>query len=278
MHAEGCETGQPGDKVVNMMRDYSLIDGALVYETLCAHSVFVDPAASWYVCLLPGEERRLAGPILIDMALLDAAGAAAQSAVAEVMNAFPGKLHSSLLQSEADLISLANHLQRFTCFYDENFLLLGFRFADTRILAHLPSVLTPQQWGEMTSLVGRWVFLDRRGEEVVLALPEDRESLTPENKQFKLSSEQLEVLIDAAEPDMLLDLIKSGPRETKNHLYDDWNLAQNCVSAWQQSGSRNREVLLQFAKKIFNSNGQALQKRDWISFLARAKPQDVSNS
>lgn len=261
-----------------MMRDYFLIDGALAYETLCAHSVFVDTAASWYACLMPGEERRLAGPILIDMALLDAVGAAAQSAVAEVMNAFPGKLHCSALQSDADLISLANHLQRFTCFYDENFLLLGFRFADTRTLAHLPSVLTPQQWGEMTSQVRRWVFLDRRGEEAVLALPEGRENLTPENKQFKLSSEQLEVLIDAAEPDLLLDQVKRGPQETKNHLYDDWQLARDCVTVWQQSGSGNREVLLQFARKVFNSNGQALQKRDWISFLARAKPQDVLNA
>jgi len=258
-----------------MIRHYSLIDGAMVYDVLCASPLFTGPTLNWYVTLLPGEQRRLAGPILIDMDLLETEDAATQLAVEEVLNGFPGRLHVSQLQSERDLTALAHHLQRFTCFYDEDFLLLGLRFADTRILMHLPHVLTPQQWCEMTGPIQQWTLLDRRGDEVVLALPEERAGAISESKQFKLNAEQLEILTDATEPDILLDTLHYTPPMMENQLYDYWHLAQQCVQIWQQSGCRDRKVLRKFAIKIFNSNGQALQEQDWLTVLSQATQQDM---
>lgn len=258
-----------------MTRNYSLIDGAMVHDALCASPLFTDPVINWYVALLPGKNRRLVGPILIDMDLLETEDDATKLAVEEVLNGFPGRLHVSQLQSEKDLPTLAHHLQRFTCFYDENFLLLGFRFADTRILTHLPNVLTPQQWYEMTAPIQQWTFSDRRGDEVVLALPEDRASVIPENKQFTLSAGQLEIFINASEPDRLLDTLNYTPQMMENRLYDYWHLAQQCVQTWQQSGSEDRVVLEQFAINIFNSDGKALLEQDWVTLLSRATPVDM---
>lgn len=260
-----------------MIRNYALIDGAMVYDAFCASPLFTDPILNWYVPLLPGEDRCLAGPILIDMDLLETEDDATKLAVEEVLIAFPGQLHVSRLQSDKDLPTLAQHLQRFTYFYDEDFLLLGFRFADTRILTHLPTVLTSQQWSEMTAPIQQWTFLDRRGDEVVLALPEERASIIPEKKPFALSAEQLDIFFDANEPDILLDNLDYTPQMMENRLYDYWHLAQQCVQIWQQSGSQDREVLRLFAFNIFNSNGQALQEQDWVTRLSRATPEDMLN-
>jgi|GEM_PF-1004563 len=258
-----------------MTRRYFLIDGAMVHDALCASPLFTDSTLNWYVALLSGEHRRLAGPLLIDMNLLEEEDATTTLSVHEVLNGFTGRLHVSQLQSEKDLTFLAHHLQRFTCFYDEDFLLLGLRLADTRILAHLPNVFTPQQWSEMTAPIQQWTFSDRRGDGVALALPEERASVIPEKKQFALSAAQLEILIDATEPDILLDTLTYTPPMMENRLYDYWHLAQQCVQIWQQSGSRDREVLRQFAMKVFNSKGKVLQEQDWVTLLSRATPQDI---
>lgn len=261
-----------------MIRHYCLMDGALVYDALCASPFFTDPTLPWYQALLSGEKRRLAGPILIDMDLLEREEAATTSAVENVLNGFPGRLHVSQLQSEKDLTALTHHLQRFICFYDKDRLLLGLRFADTRTLTNLPMALTPQQWSEMTAPIQQWTFLDRRGEEFALTLPEERTSITPENKSFTLTANQLELLTNAAEPDFLLDNLNYTPKMMENRLYEYWHLAKQCVELWQQSGSKNREVLRLFAIKIFNSNGQALHEQDWITLLARVTPHDIANA
>lgn len=261
-----------------MVRHYSLMDGALVYDALCTSPLFTDPTLPWYVALLPGKQRRLAGPILIDMDLVDAADDTTKRAVQEVLDGFPGRLHVSQLQSEKDLPALVHHLQRYTCFYDEDALLLGLRFADTRILTNLSAAFTPQQWAEMTAPIQHWTFLDRRGDEVALALPEERVNVVPEDKLFSLNMDQMELLINAGEPDFLLANLNYTPEMIGNRLYDYWHLAKQCVETWQQSGSEDRDVLQQFAIKVFNSNGQTLQEQDWVTLLARATPQDIVNA
>lgn len=261
-----------------MMRHYSLIDGALIYDTLCANPFFTDPTIPWYVALLPGENRRLAGPILIDRDLLNAEDDATKLAVDDVLNGFPGRLHASQLHSENDLATLAHHLQRFTCFYDEDALLLGLRFADTRILMNLPHALSLQQWCEMTAPIQRWTFLNRRVEEVSLDLPEDRANVMVESKPFTLSAQQMDVLINAAEPDMLLYQLNYTPHRMGNHMQAYWELAQQCVQIWQQSGAKDRGVLRRFAIKVFNSNGQTLHEHDWVKLLAKATPNDLLTS
>lgn len=260
-----------------MMRHYSLMDGALVYEVLCESPLFTDAALPWYATLLPGEHRRIAGPILIDMDLLDAEDDATKRAVQEVLDGFPGRLHVSQLQSEKDLTTLANHLQRYAWFHDEDGLLLGLRFADTRILANLPAVFTPEQWAEMTAPLQQWTFLDRRGEGVILTLPEERASVVPENNPFALSIDQVDLLIKAVEPDNLLDTLNYTPHMMGDRLYHYWLLAKQCIDEWKQSGSTDRLVLKQFAINVFNSNGKILQEQDWVTLLARATPRDISS-
>jgi hypothetical protein len=261
-----------------MMRHYSLIDGAMAYEALCDHPYFVDPTANWCAMLLPTEERCLAGPILIDMALLAEAGLAVAWVVEAILEGFPGKLHCSTLHSEADLPTLARHLQCFACFYDDDGVLMGLRIADTRILVDLPAAMTPQQWGEMSGPIHRWTLLNRRGEEVALALPEDRAGLIPENRQFTLSNAQLAILAIGSDPDRLLCQLDYTPQMMDGQLHHYWEWARECIAIWEQSGSDNRDVLLSFARKVLDSEGEILKGKDWAQRLARATPQDITNS
>jgi hypothetical protein len=261
-----------------MMRHYSLIDGAMAYQALCDHPYFVDPTANWCAMLLPTEVRCLAGPILIDMALLAEAGPAVASVVEAVLEGFPGRLHCSTLHSEADLSTLARHLQRFTCFRDDAGQLLGLRIADTRILVNLPAAMTPQQWGEMTGPVHQWTLLNRRGEEIALALPEDRTSLIPENREFTLSDEQLAILASGAEPDRLLDQLNYTPQAMEGRLHAYWELARECIAIWEQSNSDNRDGLLNFARKVFDSEEERLQGKGSSLHLGPAASRDTTKS
>ena len=92
-------------------------------------------------------------PLLIDATLAKAAGEAVSNTVGKLIIAFPARLHLSTIHSEDDLPTLATHLRRFAAFYDEEAQLLALRLADCRRLIDLPHLLTPQQWGDLTSLM-----------------------------------------------------------------------------------------------------------------------------
>lgn len=259
------------------MRSYFLIDGMMVYDALRANRIFRNHEANWWQPLLPGKAHRLTGPLLIDLALVKQAGETVNVAVVDLIDAFPCRLHLSTLHSEADLTTLTIHLRRFAAYYDEDVTLLGLRFADCRRVVDLPHVMTAAQWGDLTSLIDQWLFHDRHGKEAPLTLPEDRASLESD-QALSLSNAQIAKLMQASAADKLLLRLQYTPQRTANDLHGYWQLSQQCVSLWRQSGSRDEDVLFYFARKVFASQGRALQDNDWQAVLASATPQDVINS
>jgi len=254
------------------MRHYFLIDGMMIYQTMRTEQLLQDAQAIWWMPLLEGH--RLVGPMLIDAALAEAAGEPVVLTVGRLMTAFPSRLHLSTIHSQADLSALAQHLRRFAAFYDEDAQLVAFRFADNRRLIDLPSILTDEQWGYLTSLMTRWTCHNRQGKELTLDLPQQRSSLQSD-QPFRLGAEQIQALEIAAQPDALLHRLGYTPQMMSTDMSAYWQLAQQCVALWKNSGNGNHDVLFYFSRRIFSTHGRALKERDWQTFLVRATPADV---
>lgn len=258
------------------MRSYFLIDGMMVYDATRVNKLVHDPEVNWCSSIINDKAYRLSGPMLIDAELAKAAGEAVSTTVGKLIISFPNRLHLSTIQSHADLPTLTSHLRRFAAFYDEDAQLLGLRFADCRRLVDLPNILTPEQWGDMTSVMDQWTVYNRQGQEVILTLPEDRADLQSD-EPFRLSRAQIEVLQQVAEPDRLLNRLGYTPQVMASNMTAYWQLAKHCVSLWRKSGNTDSDVLFFFARQVFASQGKALQERDWQQFLAQATSQDVVN-
>lgn len=84
---------------------------------------------------------------------------------------------------------------------DEQEMLL--RFADTRILSYLPQVLTPSQWRTLCGTLSCWAYFDRSGRLVICNIP----NVDWSTEKLSITKEQLEKLLDASHPDMLMALI-----------------------------------------------------------------------
>jgi hypothetical protein len=238
------------------MRSYFLIDGMMAYGVMRAQTLLHDPAVNWCAPVIDAQAYRLTGPMLIDTALAKTAGDAVSTIVGKLIIAFPCRLHFSTIHSHVDLPTLVKHLRRFTAFYDEDAELLALRLADCRRIVDFPQLLTPQQWGDLTSLMEQWYV---------------------HNQVFRLSREQIEALQQVAAPDRLLNRLGYTPQVMASNMTAYWQLAQHCIQLWKKSGNTDGDVLFFFARQVFSSQGKILQERDWLPFLAQATSQSVIN-
>ncbi len=88
---------------------------------------------------------------------------------------------------------------------DTRFLL---RFADTRVLSALPVALGPAAWTQLTAPVAQWHLVSREGLIETLPLGEHRtEPEAHRSGPLKLSQDELDRMVDAAMPDVLLDAL-----------------------------------------------------------------------
>lgn len=76
------------------------------------------------------------------------------------------------------------------------------RFADTRVLPVLPTILEPEQWASLAAPIRQWLYVARDGQPASCALPPQE---VPPAKAIELSITQLGQLLNSAEPDILLD-------------------------------------------------------------------------
>lgn len=83
------------------------------------------------------------------------------------------------------------------------------RFADTRVLAGLATVLRQTYWDGMTCMLSEWIFIGREGKAQALTLAENR---APLKSRFQLSSAEFAMLVTNSEPDAIIDAIaESNP-------------------------------------------------------------------
>jgi hypothetical protein len=84
------------------------------------------------------------------------------------------------------------------------------RLADTRTLPELPRVLTARQWAALTAPLAQWLTIDREGH--LKSCPLAPEGVFAET-QIQLAQTQLDALLQAAEPDAVIDVLVDSMRE-----------------------------------------------------------------
>ncbi|MDP9911475.1 hypothetical protein J2W27_003599 [Variovorax boronicumulans] len=110
----------------------------------------------------------------------------------------------SVLAADATMSELLDQWQPHHWVYTADGQKLLLRFADTRVLPMLPSVLNPDQWAALTSSVRSWFYIDRTGQPSICALTD---ADTTPAFQIELDARQLGTLVDRSEADTLLDYL-----------------------------------------------------------------------
>lgn len=280
------------------MQSFYLIDGSMIFQALSRLQSFNAPQPNWFRPLSAHLHMGLAAPLLIAAAGPPQGGdspggtlrlaqgerinneqaasspALAQSPeqvrdIARARRAFPRQLHCSVLQSEYSLEALANHLSQFVIFNDCTGDRYGLRFADCRVLAYLPQILTAGQWRALSAPIAQWHIATRDGQGMFLQLgqPSPPARLP---KPFALSAEQIEQLMNAGEADSLLANLRLNPENLADHqIQTHYDSAVQCIHIWQNHANSHpersdRRVLRSLAKRVFQSNAVWLNDENRI--------------
>jgi hypothetical protein len=95
------------------------------------------------------------------------------------------------------------------------------RFADTRILASLPSILTSAQWAAWHQPLVAWHYIDRMGQLAQLPnIPLSASEPTVQTpSKIEISDEQLARMLDCSEADTVLDFLQARyPESVPNEI------------------------------------------------------------
>ncbi|WP_211463672.1 DUF4123 domain-containing protein [Collimonas silvisoli] len=247
---------------------FVLLDAAMIGGL---NNYYPQSHPAWLYPLYASKDAALLGPIIIDAAAVEATQHFDE--VKAMWNAFKPSLHLSLIRTTLTALELVQHLQQFTRIFDDTGTVYFLRFADCRLIPHLANALTPQQWRGLTRPMTEWQIHQR--DDSRLDLPLATPDTEPNNGPWVLTTDQMDQLMAAALPDNLLDRLGYDPQTLGENTYAYWSLAHHCVNLWLQSGNGNQHVLTAFGKYMFATRGNALEQRDWATFLAHAKPQDV---
>lgn len=112
-----------------------------------------------------------------------------------------GRPMLSFLASSAEGATLVEHWRAFYMAQSDDGQHMLLRFADTRVLPNLQNVLTNAQWGAICWSIRHWSYIGRNGEiaECIVSGGSDRAF-----SQLKLSSHQVDRLIEQSYPDILM--------------------------------------------------------------------------
>jgi hypothetical protein len=215
------------------------------------------PRPGWlHTVAEPEDPGGAFGPVLFSA---QASLAAGQQDLADALSkAVPANLHLSFIHSELAAADLAAHLRQFAKIWADDRQSYFLRFSDCRVLLVLSTVLTPSQWRALTTPMAKWEIHMRDGTRMELPLAGDDGA--PAAPPWILSDAQFDACVDAEEPDILLHQLGHTLEKMKGNIHGYWNLAAQCVDAWRDSGSANRQVLFDTALARFEVERKALRK------------------
>lgn len=241
---------------------YYLLDGTMM-NGVDTHLPSSLPSPAWLYSLYNGKERAPLGPHLIDV---QAAKDAGQEEDAHVLcRALPSGLHLSVLHSVLTAEEMLKHLHQFTQIWVETREALFLRFADCRVLPRLAAHLTPMQWKAFTAPMMRWEIHSRDG--ILMDLPFTDEAIKASPTPLNLSSEQIDALSLAAQPDQLIEELRElyGKLPGSQQQQHDW--ASDVLTVWRQLSGAQYDVLLTLARIAFDSEGGVLHATDLLAIL-----------
>lgn len=84
------------------------------------------------------------------------------------------------------------------------------RFADTRTLPNIATILSPSQWAILTQSLEHWLYINREGH--LQALPLAPKELLADD-EIKFTQHQINDFLSSAEPDAVVDFIATDMRD-----------------------------------------------------------------
>lgn len=173
------------------------------------------------------HEMMMASPFLIDLA----DGESVRHRVFALAKHRAERPMLSFIGSRSPVPKVRQHLQQFvevTADDGQEFIL---RFADTRILATLPDCLLPASWDGFSRMAQEWVYIDRQGGLVEVALKDGGADVP---LPLTLSATEVSQLIEKGEPDAVINVLANDhiellPLAGRTHFYS--RIAAICAFA-----------------------------------------------
>lgn len=131
----------------------------------------------------------------------------------------------------------------------------------------LPQVLSSEQWNALMAPIARWEFNNRDGTRSFFPGAKQQEQQTgdAEPNPLRLSDEQIEQMMQATEPDALLAHIDMDPTaDSAEHTQSRYEAARQCIRIWKVSGSTDRGILSDFARRVFELSGGQARSDEWM--------------
>ncbi|EEG09512.1 conserved hypothetical protein [Pseudogulbenkiania ferrooxidans 2002] len=141
------------------------------------------------------------------------------------------------------------------------------RFADTRIAASLPQVLSAAAWQRLCQPLEQWLIIDRNGQLLSLALPP--KILSPDARDaWQLSAQEFAALMQTAQADVLADQLHEEFADllpTSGALLHGWLLrTADLLSTYRIEGAPEQ---LTVAVSVCHSQGSLLDDPRLIQML-----------
>ena len=176
----------------------------------------------------------------------------------------------SIIGTPASASSVSEHFRLFLNAVTDDGQEFLLRFADTRVLPGLASVLRQAHWDGMTCLLSAWIAIDREGNLQALPLHADR---APLEARFQLSASEFAGLVTNGEPDAVIDVIvesnpEAFPEASRAAIYR--TVADSCAFAHQHNVQAFPD-LVALAYLALLDEGKALRDPALGEMLRRAE-------
>ena len=143
------------------------------------------------------------------------------------------------------------------------------RFADARVLPVLHDALEPAQRASFFGCTSGWWYLNRRGELLELALP-NLDSTAPEFRPpIRLTASQEQRLLDAAEPDAVLQLLRQHDALSLDRIAaaEHYYFASQCIGRAKYWSLQTPTDLMLFCMVALDQGSAFDEQARWADAL-----------
>lgn len=143
------------------------------------------------------------------------------------------------------------------------------RFADPRVLPVLHETLEREQRGSFFGCTSGWWYLDRRGELMELPLPEPGSTAAAFRPPIRLTAAQEQRLLDAAEPDAVLQLLRQHDALSLDRIAaaQRYDFARQCIGRARQWSLQTPTDLMLFCMVALDQGPAFDEQTQWSEAL-----------
>lgn len=193
-----------------------------------------------------------------------------QREIARLVQHCQGRPMLSFVQTTLGLNELADAWQDVKWLHTEDQQRFLLRLADTRVLSSLPDCLQSHNWAHVCAPLMAWHVVNRAGHLQPLKMPEPVEGRIEPAKPFQIDDKELALLLDAAQPDVLIntlfeqvpDMLPTGQDLAKAH---EW-VRGACDIAYQH-GLASMDDQLALAASACLTGGAVLKHSSLVDVL-----------